>query len=130
MSKGEKDSGGEDKDFILANTYEALLGAIYLDQGIEECKKFVERTVLKKLPRIISEELFIDPKTKIQELVQAKYKVTPTYRITKEQGPDHDKSFTVVLEVGNKLMAEGSGLSKQKAEEEAAQKAIDILEKK
>lgn len=130
MSKGERDSGGTDKDFILANTYEALLGAIYLDRGLKECEKFVKRTVLKKLPRVIRDELFIDPKTKIQELVQAKYKVTPTYEVIKEQGPDHDKSFTVVLKVGNKVMARGSGLSKQKAEEEAAQKAIDILEKK
>jgi ribonuclease-3 len=128
MSKGEGDSGGADKDFILANTYEALLGAIYLDRGLKECEKFVKRTVLKKLPRVIREELFIDPKTKIQELVQAKYKVTPTYKVIKEQGPDHDKSFTVVLKVGNKIMAKGSGLSKQKAEEDAAQKSIDLLQ--
>lgn len=130
MSKGEQDSGGQEKDFILANTYEAILGAIYLDSGIKECKEFVKRTALKKLPRVISEELFIDPKTKIQELVQAKYKVTPTYKVITEHGPDHDKSFTVALKVGNKVMAKGSGLSKQKAEEEAAQKSIDILEKK
>jgi ribonuclease III len=130
MSKGEEDSGGKDKDFILANTYEALLGAIYLDLGFEECKEFVKRTALKKLPRVISQELFIDPKTKIQELVQAKYKVTPTYKVLKEDGPDHDKSFTVALEIGEKIMARGSGLSKQKAEEEAAQKGIDKLEKK
>ena len=130
MSKGEQDSGGQEKDFILANTYEAILGAIYLDSGIKECQEFVKRTALKKLPRVISEELFIDPKTKIQELVQAKYKVTPTYKVIKEHGPDHDKSFTVGLKVGNKVMAKGSGLSKQKAEEEAAQKGIDILEKK
>jgi len=129
MSKGEEDSGGQEKDFILANTYEALLGAMYLDRGLKECKKFVERTVIKKLPRVISQELFIDPKTKIQEMIQAKYKVTPTYRVIKELGPDHDKSFTVALKVGNKTMTKGSGLSKQKAEEEAAQKAIDKLEK-
>jgi ribonuclease III len=130
MSKGEKDSGGQDKDFILANTYEALLGAIYLDLGFEKCKEFVKKTALKKLPRVINEELFIDPKTKIQELIQAKYKVTPTYKVIEEVGPDHDKSFTVALKIGNKVMAKGSGLSKQKAEEDAAQKSIDILEKK
>ena len=130
MSKGEEDSGGKDKDFILANTYEAILGAIYLDRGIEECEEFVKRTALKKLPRVIKDELFIDPKTKIQELAQAKYKVTPTYKIVKESGPDHDKSFTVALNLGNKSIAKGTGLSKQKAEEEAAQKAIDKLEKK
>lgn len=130
MSKGEEDSGGKDKDFILANTYEAILGAMYLDRGIRECEKFVKRTALKKLPRVMKDELFIDPKTKIQELVQAKYKLTPTYKVVKEQGPDHDKSFTVELKVGNKTMAKGTGLSKQKAEELAAQKGIDKLEKK
>lgn len=130
MSKGEHDSGGQEKDFILANTYEAILGAIYLDLGIKECREFVKRTVLKKLPTVISEELFIDPKTKIQELAQAKYKVTPVYKVIKEHGPDHDKSFTVVLKIGNKVVAKGSGLSKQKAEEQAAQKGIDILEGK
>lgn len=130
MSKGEEDSGGKDKDFILANTYEAILGAMYLDRGIEECEEFVKRTALKKLPRVIKDELFIDPKTKIQELAQAKYKVTPTYKVVKESGPDHDKSFTVALNLGNKSIAKGTGLSKQKAEEEAAQKAIDKLEKK
>ncbi len=130
MSKGEEDSGGKDKDFILANTYEALLGAIYVDQGFEECEKFVKKTAFKKLPRVMSQELFIDPKTKIQELVQAKFKVTPTYGVLKEIGPDHDKSFTVALKVAGKDFALGSGLSKQKAEEEAAQKAIDKLEEK
>jgi ribonuclease III len=130
MSKGERDSGGDDKDFILANTYEALLGAMYLDQGLEVCEKFVKKTAMKKLKRVISQELFIDPKTKVQELIQAKYKLTPTYILLKEDGPDHDKTFTVGIKVGNKVMTEGNGLSKQKAEEEAAQKAIDILEKK
>lgn len=130
MSKGEEDSGGKDKDFILANTYEAILGAMYLDKGLRECEKFVKRTALKKLSRVIKDELFIDPKTKIQELAQAKYKVTPTYKVVKESGPDHDKSFTVALKLGNKQITKGIGLSKQKAEEEAAQKAIDKLEKK
>jgi len=128
MSKGEEDSGGRDKDYLLANTYEALLGAIYLDSGYESCKAFVERTLLKKVDEIVENALFIDPKTKIQELIQAKYKVTPTYQIIKEEGPDHDKYFTVELDVNKRKLSEGYGASKQKAEEDAAQKAIELLE--
>jgi len=128
MSKGEEDSGGKDKDYLLANTFEAILGAMYLDMGFEECKKFVSRTLLEKLDDIVDNELFIDPKTKVQELIQAKYKVTPTYSIIKEEGPDHDKYFTVALKVNKKNFTEGYGASKQKAEEDAAQAAIDLLE--
>ena len=129
MSRGEEDSGGRDKDYLLANVYEAILGAIYLDKGVEECRKFVERTLLKQLNNIVENELFIDPKTKIQELVQAKYRLTPTYKVIKEHGPDHDKYFTVVLKIGEKVFTEGFGASKQKAEEDAAQKAIAIVDK-
>lgn len=128
MSKGEEDSGGKDKDYLLANTYEAVLGAIYIDQGLEICKDFVQRTILKQLPNIIENELFIDPKTKAQELIQARYKLTPTYSVIKEEGPDHDKLFTVVLKIGKKNFSDGFGYSKQKAEEEAARKAIEKLQ--
>jgi ribonuclease-3 len=130
MSRGEEESGGKDKDFILANTYEALLGAIYLDQGLDVCREFVRRTALKKVNRVVDQELFIDPKTRVQELIQAKYKVTPTYTLIKEQGPDHDKTFTVGLKVGRKVMSKGTGVSKQKAEEDAARKCIEKLEGK
>ncbi len=129
MSKGEEDSGGKDKDYLLANTFESILGAIYLDQGIDACTKFVENTLFKKLSHIVDNELFIDPKTKVQELIQAKYKVTPKYDVIKEEGPDHDKYFTVIIKVEDRTLAEGFGASKQKAEEDAAQKAITILEK-
>ncbi|HQA98636.1 MAG TPA: ribonuclease III [Candidatus Dojkabacteria bacterium] len=128
MSKGEKDSGGEEKPYLLANLYEAILGAIYLDAGYEECRNFVDRTLLKKIKKIISEKLFIDPKTKIQEIMQSKFKITPTYEIIKEEGPDHDKSFTVALMKGKKKIVEGVGHSKQKAEEDAASNAIEIFE--
>ncbi|MFA5633604.1 MAG: ribonuclease III [Candidatus Dojkabacteria bacterium] len=129
MSKGEEDSGGRDKDYLLANAYEAILGAIYLDRGLEECTNFVERTVLKQLDFIVKNELFIDPKTKIQELIQAKYKITPTYEVVEEKGPDHEKYFTVALKIGDKFSCKGYGASKQKAEEDAAQKAIKNIEK-
>ncbi len=129
MSKGEEDSGGRDKDYLLANAFEALLGAIYLDKGIDECQKFIERTLLKKLEHIVDNDLFIDPKTKVQEVIQAQHKVTPVYEIIKEHGPDHDKYFTVRLKMGGKTVSTGFGPSKQKAEEDAAQKALDLIEK-
>lgn len=129
MSKGEKDSGGKDKDYLLANAYEAVLGAIYLDSGIEECIKFVNRTLIPKIDHIVEHHLFIDPKTQAQEIIQARYKTTPTYVIVKEEGPDHDKKFTVALLINKKEKAQGQGTSKQKAEESAALAAIEKIEK-
>ena len=129
MSKGEKDSGGKDKDYLLANAYEAVLGAIYMDRGMEECVNFVNRTLVPKIDHIVENHLFVDPKTQAQEIIQARYKTTPTYVIVKEEGPDHDKKFTVALRINNKEKAQGQGTSKQKAEESAALAAIEEIEK-
>ncbi len=129
MSKGEKDSGGKDKDYLLANAYEAVLGAIYLDSGMESCIQFVTRTLVPKIDNIVENNLFIDPKTQAQEIIQSRYKTTPTYEIVKEEGPDHDKKFTVALLINRKEKAQGQGTSKQKAEESAALAAIEIIEK-
>lgn len=130
MSRGEEASGGRDKEYLLANAYESVLGAIYIDKGFNTCKKFVERTLLPKIGEIIEKGLFIDPKTKVQEIIQAKYKVTPVYETIKEEGPDHQKSFTVGLFVGKKKLSIGSGHSKQKAEEDAAKRVLDSFEKR
>lgn len=130
MSKGEKDSGGKDKDYLLANTYEAVLGAIYLDQGFEQCKEFVKRTLFTKIDEIVEKQLYIDPKTEAQELIQAQRKTTPKYKVLKEEGPDHDKIFTVAIEINGKRETVGKGSSKQKAEEDAASKIIKILKNK
>jgi ribonuclease-3 len=127
MSKGEEDSGGKDKDYLLANTFEAVLGAIYLDQGFNVCIEYLGETLLHKVSNIVEKNLFIDPKTQAQELIQAQFKVTPLYEVIKEEGPDHDKKFTVALKVNQKEMGRGSGSSKQKAEEEAAKMAIDTI---
>lgn len=129
MSKGEEDSGGKEKEYLLANLYEAILGAMYLEHGYDVCRDFVSRTLFLKIETIISEELFIDPKTKIQELMQRKYKVTPIYEIVKEDGPDHEKTFTVALFRDTEKLSEGEGPSKQKAEEDAARNAIILIEK-
>ena len=127
MSKGEKESGGRDKDYLLANTFEAVLGAIYQDQGFDVCKTYIERTLLMKADRIVENNLFIDPKTQAQEIIQAKFKVTPIYEVLKQDGPDHDKTFTVALKINNKQIASGTGSSKQKAEEAAAKETVNLL---
>ena len=130
MSKCEEDSGGKDKDYLLANTFDAVLGAIYLDQGFDVCVSYLSRTLLHKVSNIIENNLFIDPKTQAQELIQAQFKVTPLYEVVKEDGPDHDKIFTVVLIVNQKELGRGTGSSKQKAEEEAAKMAIESINNK
>lgn len=127
MSKGEERTGGRDKDFLLANTFEAVLGAIYLDKGMDECKKFLKRVVFPEIDHIIKHRLDIDPKTQFQEIAQENYKMTPNYRVLKETGPDHNKIFVVGVYIGRKKMGEGRGASKQKAEEEAATEALDNI---
>ena len=128
LSKGEEDTGGRSKSYLLANAFEAVIGAIYLDQGYEKAREFVTRFLLNKLDTIVENRLDIDSKTKIQELAQAKYKVTPSYEVVEEEGPDHDKRFTVVVKIDEKEIGKGSGTSKQKAEEEAAANGIEYIE--
>lgn len=130
MSRGEAESGGADKDYLLANTYESILGAIYMDQGYEECKKFVHKTLVPKVENIVENRLDIDSKTKIQEMIQSEYKVTPTYDVIDEEGPDHDKTFTVAVKIEDETIGTGKGSSKQKAEEDAASDGIKFLLKK
>lgn len=129
MSRGEEATGGKDKDYLLANVYEAILGAIYIDQGYESCKDFVERTLLPKVSYIVENRLDIDSKTKFQEVAQRIYRLTPTYRLISAEGPDHEKQFTMAVLVGKHEMGRGVGLSKQKAEENAATEALKQLGK-
>ena len=127
LSKGEEDTGGRTKNFLLANTFEAIIGGIYIDQGYDMSKEFIYRFLIKKLEDIVKNRSDIDSKTKIQEVIQAKFKVTPIYEVTNEQGPDHDKQFTVVIKINDKVIGEGTGSSKQRAEEDAASKGITYL---
>jgi len=127
MSKGEERTGGRDKDYLLANTFEAVLGAMYLDQGFTPCKSFLEKVLFPKVNIIIKERLDLDPKTQFQEKAQEFFKETPSYRVVHEKGPDHEKTFTMAVFIGKKEFGRGSGASKQKAEEEAAQKALESL---
>jgi ribonuclease-3 len=124
MSRGEATSSGRARQLILANCFEAVTGAIYLDQGFEAAKKFLEKNLLGTLPKIIEEKLYIDPKSNFQELAQEKEGVTPHYEVISEVGPDHNKKFTVSVRVGDKHWGEGEGASKQLAQQAAACDAL------
>ncbi len=123
LSTGEKQNEKGRKS-ILADLIEALIGAIYLDQGLPEARVFIKKNILKKLPQIIEKKSFQDPKSTYQELAQEEYNITPTYKILKEEGPDHAKLFEVGVYLKNKLISKGRGASKQKAEQKAASQAL------
>ncbi len=127
LSHGEEESGGRESKTILANTYEAVLGALYLDQGIEVAEKFVTETILMAIDEIIQVKGLKDPKSHLQEILQEKYKVSPQYEVLKEEGPDHDKTYTVGVYLEDKLLSQGMGKSKQEAEKKSAQNALQIL---
>ncbi len=126
LSQGEAKETGKARQCILANTMEAFIGALYLDQGIKACEKFVKDNILIELPEIIENKLFKDAKSYFQEKAQEELGITPTYKVLKEWGPDHAKHFLVGVYLDKDKVADGEGLSKHEAEEEAAQKAIKI----
>lgn len=127
LSKGEAKDDGKAREVILANAMEALIGAIYLDGGYNEAKKFVEKFVIPRLKEVLEKKLYKDAKSLLQERTQAEFKVTPIYEVLDESGPDHKKLFTVGVYFDKKLVAKGSGYSKQDAEVEAAKEALQIL---
>lgn len=124
LSKGEEKSGGRKKDYILANTLEALIGAMYLDKGYRVTHEFINKFILGRLEEILEEGLHIDAKSHLQELAQEKVNVTPEYKLIKDSGPDHAKKFVMAAYLGDKKIGEGKGSSKQSAEEEAARNAL------
>jgi ribonuclease-3 len=124
LSKGEARDTGKARAYILANTYEAFIGATYLDQGYDTAKKFIEQTLVPKLEGVIRDGLWRDAKSYVQEKSQEQESVTPSYQVLNEIGPDHDKIFTVGIYFGKKLIAEGKGSSKQEAETDAARNAL------
>ncbi|MFY9484747.1 MAG: ribonuclease III [Patescibacteria group bacterium] len=127
LSKGEEKSGGKNRELILANTFEALVGAIYLEFGYKDAKKFVETHLINELDEILEKKLYQDGKSRLQEWSQESNGATPNYKIISETGPDHAKVFTVGVSVGNEILAEGTGSSKQKAEQQAAFAALKKL---
>lgn len=126
LSKGEaKDKNSKARQYILANTIEAIIGAIYLDRGLEVAKRFIMDHILVKLEYILKNELYLDPKSKFQELAQEKEGVTPVYKTISEEGPDHEKKFTVGLYLNDELVSLGKGLSKQEAQVKAARAGLE-----
>ena len=124
MSKGEKQGSERAHDVILADCFEAVIGAVYLDQGYEAARKLIEKHIISKVDKVIEEGLWRDPKSYLQELAQKIDSITPVYRTLKEKGPDHDKSFTVGVYVGETGRGTGSGHSKQEAQTAAAREGV------
>ncbi|MBU1131041.1 ribonuclease III [Patescibacteria group bacterium] len=126
MSKGEKqDSNPKARNYILANALEAVIGAIYLDSGLEQTKEFITNNILVKLPHILENHLYTDPKSKFQEKAQELYSVTPIYKVLDESGPDHNRYFRVGIYLNDELVAEGEGTSKQEAQMKAAENGLE-----
>jgi ribonuclease-3 len=124
LSKGETKDKGKARQYILANTYEAYVGALYMDQGYDAVDKFIGKTLLPKTDEIVNKKLWRDAKSLVQEKAQEFVNVTPAYKVLSEAGPDHDKHFTVGIYFGKILIAEGKGKSKQEAEQKAAEMAL------
>lgn len=125
MSKGEKESDGVNNPSLLANTVEALIGAIYLDQGLMAVKNFIDQFIFVNLKEIIKNKSFKDYKSLFQEIIQEKIKNSPVYKVIESWGPDHDKNFKIGVFVNRQLLGEGTGKSKQIAEQEAAKQGIE-----
>lgn len=127
MSKGEERSGGRENIGMLADTFEAVTGALYLDQGYDAARDFIAASLFPKVDEIIADKLYKDYKTNLQELVQSQGKSTPEYRTVEESGPDHLKVFTVQVMVGDDVLGSGAGKSKQDASQEAARVALERI---
>jgi ribonuclease-3 len=124
MSRGERKDTGRAREVILANAIEAVIGAIYLDQGLEKMRTFVKKYVMVNLDDVLKTKSYRDAKSELQEVIQEKLKVTPNYAVLDESGPAHKRIFTMGVYFGGKLIAQGEGLSKQEAELEAAKSAL------
>jgi len=127
MSPGEEESGGRDRSSILADAFEAVTGAIYLDGGMEAARSFIDRRLMSGAREILKDRNHINYKSMLQELIQSEKKIHPQYRVTSEDGPDHEKMFTVAVQVGKKTLGRGKGKNKKQAQQEAARTALQSL---
>jgi len=125
MSKGEAKDTGRARQYLLANAMEAIIGAIYLDQGYDAAKDFITKTVLIHLDEVLKSKSYADPKSRFQEEAQERMGITPNYHVLREKGPDHDKHFVSGAFLGEELIAEGEGQSKQEAQRDAAKNALE-----
>lgn len=125
LSKGEHEAQGRKNQSLLADSYEAFVGALFLDQGLENVSQFVNNSLLIKVKDLVEKKTFKDPKSLLQEYAQSKKKGSPLYKVVQEEGPAHAKVFTVAVFVSGKKLGEGTGKSKQQAEEQAARQALE-----
>lgn len=125
MSRGEAKDSGRAHEVILANAFEAVVGAIYLDQGFKVSHSFIEQVVFSHLEEVLETKSYKDPKSELQEIIQEERRLTPTYKVLEEQGPAHDRTFLVGVYFGAEKITEGQGSSKQEAEVDAAKKALE-----
>lgn len=126
LSKGEAKEAGRGRQYILANTFEAFTGALYMDQDYEAAEKFVVNNLIPELKNIIDKKLWRDHKSLFQEAAQERVEITPKYEVLSESGPDHDKKFRIGVYLGKEFIAEGSGSSKNEAQQEAAENALKL----
>lgn len=124
LSRGEAKDTGRARQYILANALEALIGAIYLDQGYQLAARFIEKFIVVELPEVIKKKLYRDFKSHFQEEAQERVGITPTYEVLKEWGPDHARNFEIGVFLGDELAGKGEGLSKQEAQQAAAEAAL------
>lgn len=125
LSRGEtKDKQSKARLYILANAFEAVVGAIYLDRGMRESAKFIKNFLLVKLPEILEKKLYLDPKSRFQEIAQERFTITPSYRVLSETGPDHAKKFVIGVYIGDEMVSRGEGSSKHEAQVDAARNGM------
>ena len=129
LSNGEEATGGREREYILANTFEAVLGALYLDRGLEICRQFLEKELFSKISNIVDNDIFKDSKSQFQEMAQDKFGITPVYQIIDSWGPDHEKTFKMGVFIGKESWGIGEGKSKQRAEQAAAESGLKRMEK-
>jgi ribonuclease III len=127
MGKGEESSGGRDKKPNLAGALEAVIAAVYLDRGVTRTRKFILKLFREEITNVLSFNITRDYKSRLQELIQSQRQVVPVYRLVAEEGPDHDKTFTVEVRVGKTVLGRGVGKSKKQAEATAARLALEKL---
>src|SRR3989344_2480263 len=125
MSRGESKDTGRARSYLIANAVEAVIGALYLDQGYDAAKVFIEQRILTHLEEVMEQGLYTDPKSRFQEMAQEKTGITPNYGVLREWGPDHDRHFVAGVFLEDELVAEGEGTSKQEAQREAAKKGLE-----
>lgn len=127
MSKGEEETGGRSNNSLLANTTEAFIGALYLSQGSTACQQFLNKYLFPQITSIIKKSSYKDSKSILQEVAQAKLKLTPQYELVSDSGPDHNKIFIMQVVIGDKKYAKGKGKNKQSSQEEAARLTLEMI---